>query len=206
MQQRNSRLAGLFSTTVIAGAMFFAVSAEAAQEPAGVAQEPASAVQAVGDGVTANMTAKITKVFADTNSFEMKNPKGHVELVEVDPNIADVKKLKVGDEVHVSYHGALLMSADKVDSKGVEARVTSHSIAPASDGVVVETATEQVLAVVQKIDAKTREVTLAGPKNVITMKVQPDLPIDKFQVGDSVLATYVGATAINVTRNGQIVK
>jgi Cu/Ag efflux protein CusF len=204
MQQRTSRFARVLSATAIAGAMLFAVTAEAAQ-PAQSAQS-ASAVQAVGDSVAINITGKITRIFADTNSAEVKGPKGNLVVIDVDPNIADVKKLKVGDEVHVAYRGALLMSADKVDPKGAEARMTAQSTLPASGGVVVKTAGVQVVAVIQKIDAKTREVTLAGPKRVVTMQVQPDVQLDKFKVGDSVLATYVGATAIDVTRNGQIVK
>ncbi|WP_277184315.1 hypothetical protein [Caballeronia sp. BR00000012568055] len=199
MQQRTSRFARVLSATAIAGAMLFAVSAEATQQPA-------SAVQAVGEGVAVNMTGKITHIFTESNSVEVTGPKGNAVVIDIDPNIADVKKLKVGDEVHMAYRGALLMSADKVDPKGAEARVTSESTAPASGGVVVKTSGVQVVAVIQKIDAKTREVTLAGPKRVVTMQVQKDIPLDNFKVGDSVLATYVGASAIDVTRNGQIVK
>jgi Cu/Ag efflux protein CusF len=202
MQQRTSRFARVLTATAIAGAMRFAVSAEAVQQPA----QPASAVQAVGDGVAINMTGKITRIFADTNSAEVKGPKGNLVVIDVDPNIADVRKLKVGDEVHVAYRGALLMSVDKIDPQGAEARVTSESTSPASGGVVVKTAGVQVVAVIQKIDATTREVTLAGPKRVVTMQVQPDIQLDKLKVGDSVLATYVGATAIDVTRNGRMVK
>ncbi len=85
-----------------------------------VTAQPASAVQAVGDGVAMNLVARITQVFLDTNSVEVKGPKGNLVVIDVDPTIADVKKLKVGDEVHMSYRGAVLMSADKVDPKGVE--------------------------------------------------------------------------------------
>jgi hypothetical protein len=203
MQQRTFRLAHLLSASAVASAMLFGVTAQAAQQPA---QQPASGVPAVGDGVAVNMTAKITKVFADTNSVEVKGPKGNTVVIDIDPNIANVRKLKVGDEVHVAYRGALLMSADKVDPKGMEARTTAVSTAPASGGVVVKTAAVQVLAVIQKIDTQNREVTLAGPKRVVTLQVRPDIQLDKFSVGDSVLATYLGATAIDVTRNGQIVK
>jgi Cu/Ag efflux protein CusF len=220
MQQRLNRF---LTATAIATASFFAFSAAQAETAASatpaasaahsasaasaaVAASAASAPQAVGDGAAVNLTAKITKVFPSTNSVELKGPEGKTVVIDVDPNIANVKKLKAGDDVHVAYRAAILMSADKVDAKGAESRMTAEQTLPASNGVVVKTAGVQVVAVIQKIDAKTREVTLAGPKRVITMQVQPDIQLDKFKVGDSVMATYVGATAIDVTRNGQIVK
>jgi hypothetical protein len=211
MQQRTSGFGRILTATAAASALVFAMSAAHAQTaasaaPGAPATLPASAVQAVGDGVAVNAVAKITKVFPESNSVEVKGPKGNLVVIDVDPTIADVKKLKAGDEVHVSYRGAVLMSADKVDPKGVESRMTAQQTTPASGGVVVKTAGVQVVAVIQKIDAKSREVTLAGPKHVVTMHVQPDIQLDKFKVGDSVLATYLGATAIDVTRNGQIVK
>lgn len=205
MQQRNSRLVRIVSTTAAAGAALMFLSAAQAQQPAHPAQG-ASAVQGVGEAAKLDLTATITTIFADSNSVEVKGPKGNKVVIAVDPTIADVKKLKVGDEVHVAYRGALLMSADKVDPKGVQSRVTSEATQPASGGVVMKTAGVQVVAVIQKIDTKTREVTLAGPKHTVTMQVQPDVQLDKFKVGDSVMATYLAAEAINVTRNGQIVK
>jgi Cu/Ag efflux protein CusF len=205
MQQQFSRF---LTATAIASAVLFATSAAQAETAASApsAASAASTPQAVGDAAAINLTAKITKVFPDSNSVELKGPKGKTVVINVDPNIADVKKLKAGDDVHVSYRAAVLMSADKVDPKGGESRMTTEQTLPASDGVVVKTAGVQIVAVIQKIDAKTREVTLAGPKRVITMQVQPDIQLDKFKVGDSVMATYLGATAIDVTRNGQIVK
>ncbi|WP_250494469.1 copper-binding protein [Caballeronia sp. GAWG1-1] len=165
-----------------------------------------NASPAIGDAAVVQATAKITHVFADTNSVEIQDARGDKEVIAVDPSIADLKKLKVGDELHIQYRGAVLMTADKVDPKGVRSRVSASQRSPASEGVVVSTSGVQVVAVVQKIDPQTREVTLAGPKRVVTMKVSPDVSLDKLKVGDSVLATYMAATAVDVTRNGEIVK
>lgn len=205
MQQRISQLARIVSATATAGAALIFLPAAQAQQPAHAVSE-LSAVQGVGEAARVNMNVTVTKTFADTNSVEVKGPNGNEVVIDVDPTIADVKKLKVGDEVHVAYRGALLMSADKVDPKGVQSRVTAQGTMPAAGGVVVKTVGVQIVAVIQKIDAKTREVTLAGPKRTVTMHVQHDIQLDKFKVGDSVMATYLSASAIDVTRNGQIVK
>ena len=205
MQQRISQLARIVSATATAGAALIFLPAAQAQQPAHAVSE-LSAVQGVGEAARVNMNVTVTKTFADTNSVEVKGPNGNEVVIDVDPTIADVKKLKVGDEVHVAYRGALLMSADKVDPKGLQSRVTAQETMPAAGGVVVKTAGVQIVAVIQKIDAKTREVTLAGPKRTVTMHIQHDIQLDKFKVGDSVMATYLSASAIDVTRNGQIVK
>ncbi|SAK45652.1 hypothetical protein [Caballeronia ptereochthonis] len=211
MQQRISHLVRILSATATAGAALVFLSAAQAQQPASPASgaspaNAASAVQGVGEAARINLTATVTQVFADTNSVEVKGPKGNTVVIDVDPTVADVRKLKVGDEVHVAYRGALLISADKVDPKGVLSRVKAEETTPASGGVVVKTAGVQVVAVIQKIDMKTREVTLTGPKRTVTLQVQPDVQLDKLKVGDSVMATYLAATAIDVTRNGVIVK
>ncbi len=207
MQQRSSCFVRLVSTTIAMSALLlgapFAHANDKAQSGAATA---VNASPAIGDAAVVQATAKITHVFADTNSVEIQDARGDKEVIAVDPSIADLKKLKVGDELHIQYRGAVLMTADKVDPKGVRSRVSASQRSPASEGVVVSTSGVQVVAVVQKIDPQTREVTLAGPKRVVTMKVSPDVSLDKLKVGDSVLATYMAATAVDVTRNGEIVK
>ncbi|WP_321792683.1 hypothetical protein [Caballeronia sp. J97] len=205
MQQRTSRFVQLTLAAAAASVALLAASAAQAQQAANATQA-SSATPAVGDAVVVNMVAKITKIDLHDGVVDLKGPKGHTVAVGIDPTVADIKKLKVGDEVHMQYRGALLLSADKVDPKNTHSRVTAEQIAPASDGVVVRTAGVQVVATIQKIDPVTREVTLSGAKRIVTLKASPDVALDKFKVGDNVMATYVSATAIDVTRNGQIVK
>jgi Cu/Ag efflux protein CusF len=169
-------------------------------------QPPASAVNAIGGENAVNLTAKITKIFPDTNSIAVQGPKGHTVVIDVDPATANVHKLKVGDDVSVAYREALLMSADKVDPKGARGRVSAEATLPASNGVVVKTRTVQVVATIQALDIKTREVALAGPEYTASMTVSPDVDLGKLKVGDSIAATYASAMAISVTRNGAVVK
>ncbi|MDR5816404.1 hypothetical protein QCE62_22680 [Caballeronia sp. LZ033] len=197
-----SRLIRILSVTATAGSALMVLSTAHANTPAAADV----AAQAEPQAHTLDMKATVVKVHADTSSVEVKGPKGRVVVIDVDPAVADVKKLKAGDEVHVSYRGALLISADPVDPKAAESRVIADETAPASGGVVVKKHGVQVVAVVQKIDTAAREVTLAGPKHTVTVQVAPDMPLDKIKVGDRVTATYVAATAMNVTRGGHVVK
>lgn len=178
----------------------------AAQAEASHSMQAASAVNAVGDEATANLTAKIVKVYPESNSIAVKGPKGETVVVNVDPATADVKHLKAGDEVNLAYHGELIMALDKDDPKGARGRVEAEYVSPASNGVVTRAKTVQVVATIVNLNPQTREVTLAGPKRTVSMNVSQDVDMTRFKVGDSVIATYAAATAISVSRNGEIVK
>jgi Cu/Ag efflux protein CusF len=161
--------------------------------------QPASAV---GAAAVAQVTARIVHIDTDENSVTLRGPQGNQMIVDVDPEVADVKKLKVGDQVHIAYKGALLLSADKVDTKGVRSRVETQATTPSSNGASTQVRSVEVVATVQKIDRKKRQVTLRGPKRTVTLQVSPEVPLDKLKVGDSVRANYASATAVQITRDG----
>ncbi|MBN3756684.1 hypothetical protein G3N95_27360 [Paraburkholderia sp. Tr-20389] len=163
---------------------------------------PASSPDAVGTAAVAEVTAHITHIDADNNEVTIRGPRGNSMIVDVDPDVGDVKKLKVGDEVHISYKGALLLSADKVDAKGIRSRVESQATTPTKSGASTQVRRVEVVATVQKIDRKKREVTLRGPKHTVVLEVAPDVPLEKIKVGDSIRANYASATAVQITRNG----
>ncbi len=197
MQKFTYHVAQVLSAT----AVFLAIPAAHADT-----QPQSASANAIGAEGAINLSAKITQIYPETNSVAVKGPKGHTVVFDVDPATADVHKLKVGDEVDVAYRAALLMAADKADPKGARARATAETTAPASNGVVVKTRTVQIVATIQALDVKTREATLAGPRQTVTMAVSPDVDLSKFKVGDSIAATYAAAMAISVTRNGAVVK
>ena len=160
---------------------------------------PASGVGAVA---VAQVTARIVHIDTNENSVTLRGPQGNQMIVDVDPEVADVKKLKVGDEVHIAYKGALLLSADKVDTKGVRSRVETQATTPDSNGASTQVRSVEVVATVQKIDRKKRQVTLRGPQRTVTLQVAADVPLDKLKVGDSIRANYASATAVQITRGG----
>lgn len=164
---------------------------------------PASAPDAIGTTIMTEASARVVDINADTNSVALRGADDRVVIVDVDPMVGDVKKLKVGDEVHVQYKGALLLSADKVDASGIRSRVDNESITPASKGFSYRLRSAEVVATVQKIDLKKRLVTLRGPERTVTLQVASDVPLDRIKVGDNVRANYTAATALEITRNGQ---
>jgi Cu/Ag efflux protein CusF len=87
-----------------------------------------------------------------------------------------------------------------VKSNGIRERIDSTEVLPASGGVAASAHRVQVLGTVQKVDAKTRLVTLRGPLRTVTVRAGPDISIADLKVGDSVSAEFITATAVKVTR------
>lgn len=160
------------------------------------------AASAVGTAAVIQATAHIVHVDAANNSLTLRGPRGNTTVVDVDPAVADVKQFKVGDAVHIAYKGALLLSADKVATKGVRSKIETEATTPNANGASTQVRSIEVVATVQKIDRKQRLVTLRGPERTVTLQVSPEVPIDKLKVGDSIRANYASATAVQITRNG----
>jgi Cu/Ag efflux protein CusF len=193
------RLSSLAIALAVGAAFTFGPYTMASAQTATAA---ASAPGAVGAAALVEVTAHVTHIDPNTNSVTLRGPRGDETVVDVAPEIGDVKKLKVGDEVHIAYKGALLLSADKVDAKGIRSRVENEATIPASGGGTAQVKSVQVVATVQKIDRKNRVVTLRGPRRSVMLQVAPDVPLEKLKVGDSIKADYEAAAAVQVTRNG----
>lgn len=167
-----------------------------------VAQVPSSESSAAAIDVVVEMTGRVERIDASKHLVTLRGPRGNLAEVEVDPATGDVSKLKVGDMIHVAYKGAVLVSAEKVSSKGIRSRVESDVTVPASGGTAASARHIKVVATVQKVDLKKRQVTLRGPMHTVTLQVASDVPLEHLKVGDDIRAEYVGAVAVRVTRPG----
>ncbi|MFM0479068.1 hypothetical protein PQQ81_00910 [Paraburkholderia strydomiana] len=170
------------------------------------APAPASAASAVGADAMARLTSRIINVDVQTSRITVQGARGETVVVEVDPEVADVRLLKVGDEVHVEYSGALLLSAEKVETKGVRSRVEEETATPISHGMSVKLRNVDIVATVQRLDRKNRQIVLRGPTRSMLLQIAPDVPLDKIAVGDSVHAKYHAETAILITRDGKPIR
>jgi Cu/Ag efflux protein CusF len=170
---------------------------------AGEAQ-PASETPAVGVGVgvVIKTTARVVHIDPESNTVTLRGPRGNLAEVEVDPAIGDVKRLAIGDRVHIAYHEALLLTVEKTQANAIRSRIETRAVSPASGGRAAVANHVVVVASIQKVDLKKREVTLRGPQRTITVRASSDVPLAELHVGDSVRAEYVVATAVQVTRDG----
>jgi Cu/Ag efflux protein CusF len=171
-----------------------------------MAQEAASAPPAVGAAALLHVQARVVEIDPDSNSVTLIGPRGNLAVFDVNPQIADVKKLHVGDTVNIAYQKAVLIGVDKLATSGIRQRIDTELAQPAAGGVVASARRVEVVATVQKIDRKHHTVTLRGPTRTETLDVAPDISLAGLKVGDSVRAVFISAAAASVSRDGAELK
>ncbi|HVE09412.1 MAG TPA: hypothetical protein VNE00_19310 [Paraburkholderia sp.] len=180
------------------------LAAACVMQPAWAQDSLASSAQGVISAVEpVHIQAKIVGIDQTARTVTLQGPAGRTAMVLVSDQVADFSKLKVGDNVDVLYKNALLVTADKVTGadKGIRARVETSVYQPASGGY--DTARQiEVLATVQKINLKKRNVTLRGAYQTQTLDVGPDIDLKSLKVGDTVHAVFVSAAAVKITPAG----
>ncbi|MFC0694868.1 hypothetical protein [Paraburkholderia humisilvae] len=142
--------------------------------------------------------AQVVAVNSGANSVTIKGPRGEVEEVAVDPAIADVSKLRVGDMLDIAYQHALLLQLDKTRGSGIRERVDTSAAIPASAGRTAAVHRVDVIATVQRVDRKKRIIVLRGPTRTVQLDVSPDIDISHVKAGDSVRAVFEAAVAVQV--------
>jgi hypothetical protein len=185
-----------------AAVMWSAVVLTAACCQSGFAQDAdADAGQkALGRAEVIHAQVHVVAIYPATNSVTLRGPRGNLADVDVNPKLADVRKLRVGDKLNVAYQQALLLQVDKVTTRGVRERIETTAAIPASAGYASSAHRVQVVATVLKIDRKSRMVTLRGPKHRQVLRAASGIPLNELRVGDSVRAEFISAAAVELVR------
>jgi hypothetical protein len=192
------------SAAVMRGAAVLLSVLPAAFSPAAFAQDgtrPDAAQTALGNAEIVHAQVRVAALNAATNSVTIRGPRGNLADVDVNPALADVSRLRVGDRLNVAYQQALLIHIDKLATKGVRERVETTVAIPASAGFVSSAHRVQVVATVVEIDRKTRLMTLRGPRHKQVLRASSAIPLDELKVGDSVRAEFVSAAAVELVRD-----
>jgi Cu/Ag efflux protein CusF len=154
-------------------------------------------------GQTATHTAAaVVKTDPATNTVTLRDDNGAVTDVVVDRAVGDVKKLRIGDRVDITYKRALVLSAEKTGSGSIRERVDTQTITPASGGSTTSTHRVQAVATVLAIDRANRKLTLRGPTGTMTLQATDDRFLKGLNVGDNIRVDYLEATALQVMRDG----
>jgi hypothetical protein len=147
-----------------------------------------------------HMEVHVAAIQPATNTVTLRGPRGNLAEVDVNPALADVSRLRVGDRLNVAYQQAVLLHIDRLANKGVRERIESTVAIPASAGVVSAAHRVRVVATVVKIDRDSRMVTLRGPRHQQVLRAARGVALDELNVGDSVQADFVSAVAVAVAR------
>jgi hypothetical protein len=186
------------SAAVLLAALSFTFS------QAGVAQhaiDPDAAQTALRDADVVHAQVRVAAIDTATNTVTVRSQRGKLADVDVNPALADVSRLHVGDRLNVAYQQALLVHIDRLATKGVRERVETTVAMPASAGFVSSAHRVRVVATVTQIDRKSRLVTLRGPTHRQVLRASRAIALDQLSVGDSVRAEFVSAVAVQLVRD-----
>lgn len=154
----------------------------------------------VGGGRVESVTATVTAVDAANRTVTLKGKKD-TETVKVGPEVKNFDQIKVGDRVVVSVAQNLTLVWKGADAKAKDASVTvtgdtaAKGEKPAGD----VKATIKGTVTTQKIDMKTRTVTVVGPQGrQFQIVAGPDVQLEKLKVGDKLDAEYTERVAVDV--------
>lgn len=162
------------------------------------ASSPDSAQPAVGEATLIHAQVVVVGIDAGTNTVSIKGPRGNIADIAVNPDVANVSNLHVGDVLNIAYREALLVALERMATPGVRERKETTATLPASGGVVAAARRVEVIATVQYVNLKTRRITLRGPQQTVTLNVSPDVSLSGVKKGDSVRAVFESAAAVQV--------
>jgi hypothetical protein len=178
----------------------------AAQQPRG--EGAAVVITAPGQAAAADLvtiSASVQAIDKQNRRVVLKGPQGNEFAVVAGPEVRNLDRIKVGDQVVVRHYEALTLQLIKGGSK-IRERVESGVAARAKPGEqpAAGAAKEvRIISDVMAVDAKKQTVRLRGPERTVDLKVRDPNQLALVKVGDQVEAIYTEAMAISVEPGAQ---
>ena len=183
-------------------------AALAALAPVSFAQDKSATRPAAEGKAVAEMTrvkATVESIDQATRTVTLRDSNGELSAFVAGDEVRNLAQVSVGDVVTLDYAAALAMRLAKSDSKVRERTVTEKldraALGQMPAGTVVREI--KVVASVEAVDAKQQMVTLRGPRQTVSMRVQDPAMLRGVKVGDMVEALYVEAMAIKVEKGAK---
>jgi Cu/Ag efflux protein CusF len=153
---------------------------------------------AIGAGVTA--VATVEAVNQETREVTLRKEDGSSVTFVAGDEVRNLAQVRTGDRVIVEYDVGLLMALSEPGT-AAPARADVVETARAPVGARPAGAVRRTVAAtgtVIEIDERARTVTLRGPRQTVTLPVQPDIDLSEVEVGDRVEALYQETLGIRV--------
>ncbi len=148
----------------------------------------------------------VTRVIVDSIDYKertavLRDSENKLHYFKAGPEIRNFPQLKVGDEVITEQTESVAILVDKPQGKpaGNAGQVVRRAPLGAKPGMEAVNVLE-VTAIVEKIDYKTRMITLKGPEGkVITTKADPSITrFNEVKKGDMIYMQFTEELAIRV--------
>jgi hypothetical protein len=190
------------SRYTLAAALALSLPMLATAQSATVAAAAASAPGARAAGAAIVVRARIVELDKVGRVVTLKGPKGNIVTVAIPPEVKNLDKVNVGDNVVIRYLTGMAVKLEPTANKsGIRERIESTQDMKAPAGGmpgIAEVRTVEVLAIVQSIDRKAKQATLRGAKRIITIDVPDNIDLSKVKVGDEVRAVFTEAAVVSV--------
>lgn len=121
--------------------------------------------QAAGVSALRHIQARITGIDTLHNSVTLRDMRGEMAVIEINPDVTELKEFHLGDTVKIADRKANLTHLAKAASSGIRERIETEVVQPTQDGEANSTRREELLATVLKIDRKKREVIARPDSN-----------------------------------------
>jgi len=140
----------------------------------------------------------VTKVDKETRTVTFRGPRGNLGTLTVPPESQNLDQVKPGQQYKMKYVEAIAVQISKggAPSSAAQEQVKLAAKGAKPGGVVVRTA--QISGVVEAIDFNERYIAVRGPKQVVSLKVADDVPLDQLSVGDRISVTHTAALAVEM--------
>lgn len=151
-------------------------------------------------------SATVLDVDQKTRLVTLRTAEGETVKFEADESVRNLKQVRKGDEVDVTYYEALALRLREADGEkpgvSVSESVERAPVGQKPAGTMVRNTT--LTAKVKAVDKKNQTVTLEGPEGrSVTINVTDPQQLEKAKVGHLVEAKYREAVGITVRAPGK---
>ena len=158
------------------------------------------------DEQTVTATATVEKINQKTRHVTLKRSDGVEETIVAGPEVRNLKQVKKGDVVRITYHQSIAYDVKKAGAgkPGVSTSSNVSRAAPGERPGASVTDTVTVRMTITAIDKAASQASLRGPNGEVhVVKVKDPSKLDVVQVGDVVDLTYTEALALSVEKAGK---
>ena len=154
-----------------------------------------------GAAVSSALTGTVTVVNQDKRMLTIQTPDGRFEVLHVPDAVERLDEIKIGNRLTITQTDLLLVDLHKGADAGTMGVKSQSSVVrepgakPA--GMLVDSVT--VTGVVQAVDKTKPSVTILGPEETMTFKVEDPTVLDGVAPGDSVSVSYMRAISGEVS-------
>jgi Cu/Ag efflux protein CusF len=172
--------------------------------------ESTAAVSTVSSSSSAMATsiqgrATVEKINRSTREVTLRRQDGSQVTIVAGQEVRNFDQIRVGDIVETEIIEAVAVVVEPAHTQVRERRdeISGYRALPGEKPGAKTTRTVEIVATVQNIDPRTRQVTVKGALQTVTLKVADDVDLSLIKKGDNVRAVYIESVSIQVKSPGR---